>query len=185
LSINTNAGFFALNYCNLIEAFGTAGQSDFQYTLAQPNQIVNFFPAISWSAGLRSSYRCGHWIFGLEGQYMQAKHTSAYTTNLTSGVVSYFNHSVSGTYREAQGGFGLAYHLESFESFDFVPYLGMRFGYFSDSFSLQSLPYKTRADKSVGYAAGATFLLGHAIGMTIEGRYGDEKALFVNGQFRF
>jgi hypothetical protein len=184
-SLNTNGGFFALNYCNWIEAFGTAGETDFQYTLVDPLQFVTLFPAVSWSAGLRGSWRCKNWIFGAEGQYFQAKHSSAYSTNVSSGIVSYYNHSASGTYREWQGGFGLAYQLESYESFDFVPYIGMRFADFRDSFSLGNSKYHFAADKFVGYAVGSTLLLGHALGLNIEGRYGDEVGLFVNGQFRF
>jgi hypothetical protein len=185
LSIDTNAGYFALNYCNWIELFGSAGETDFQYTLVDPLQVVTLFPAVSWSAGLRGSWRYCNWIFGAEGQYFQAKHSSAYSTNICSGIVSYFNHSASGTYREWQGGLGLAYQIESYENFDFVPYLGVRFADFRDLFSLGTTKYHFAADKFVGYAAGASLLFGHALGVTAEGRYGDEVGLFVNGQFRF
>lgn len=185
LSRYTNAGMFVLNFCDFVEGFFTFGQSQYELVMNNPLQWSSIRSGFSWSAGGRIAYRYGSWIVGAEGQYFQSNLSSQTLTNLATGVINQSKSSSQGPFREWQGGVGIAYHIESYSNLDLIPYLGVKFSGFDENFNLQGLKYKARADKPVGYAVGATALLGHALGLTAEGRFGDESALFVSGQFRF
>jgi hypothetical protein len=76
---------------------------------------------------------------------------------------------------------------------DFIPYAAIKFAGASlklkqpqmvSSFSFLGIPDLQNA-QTVGYAIGTSAMFCEKGGLTIEGRFADETALFVNGQIRF
>jgi hypothetical protein len=195
----TNAAEFVLNICRYLEFFGTVGQSDvtIQRQGNDEDSNITLFesvlqPAVSWSTGVRFAQEWCHFIWGLEGQYFQYDGIYQTTTLLSDGRVEWSNVNEQFNYREWQGGAGLAYQIESCEYMDLIPYIGITVSglrAYGDRLidNQEDEPFKDtyRATKMVGYSVGATALLNQTIGLTVEGRFANETALYVSGQFRF
>lgn len=187
--IYTNAAEFILNFQNCLEFFGTVGQTDQSFigriSNSQLYECVDL-PATSWSTGIRYAADWRGITWGLVGQYFHYRASINYDVLFSLGVLQYAPRSARHTYDEWQGGIGAAYKIESCEYFDFVPYIGViAFG--ARMFEDYNIPMRTTYSSRgiASFALGATVLLERCIGVTAEGRFGAEKALYVSGQFRF
>lgn len=203
--IDTNAGYLVLNYCDFIEAFATVGATNITLETNEVSWVINGSSNgrlctdthFSWSVGARAllfSWNCFN--IGLEGQYFRT--TPEPTTYISGflGFINYFNHQRT-TYQEWQVGTGISYEISTHcPDLSIVPYVGVKWsecrwdtrnfqfireGSTSELFTI----FKLKNSKRWGYAVGTTFTLCDIIGATVEGRWGDEKAVYVNGEFRF
>ena len=202
--IHTNAGYLALNICDRVDVFGTLGATTIRIrTDAVSWGLIGGFESdlafrseFSWSVGGRASlWQCDCLLIGLEGQYFQSRPEFDNFLHLDTGRIAYFNDDNGVRYSEWQVGLGAAYRFAtSCPSIAMVPYIAVKWA--GSKFKLNNFTYtdldgtvftfpKLEAKKLWGYAVGMSLTLCDAIGVTVEGRWGDEKAVYVNGQLRF
>lgn len=198
--IDTNAGYFALNFLEAVEIFTTLGATKFKFnTSLGPFNAANPSPrfdfettsAFSWSVGGRAilwEWRC--LTLGVEGQYFTAN-PKPKALFIRTNVNDYPDQNTKRKYSEWQLGAGVSYRC----SYYFVPYLAVKYARafwefdhqtFLVTNTLATLP-NVRSGKNWGYALGATFapFTCKKIAVTVEGRFADEAALYINGQIRY
>ncbi len=202
--IATNAGYLALNIWDLIDIFGTLGTSTLHIQANSSNwndilgagSLLTFKTYFSWSAGARLTlWQCGPFGLGAEGQFFQTNTKIGSYFESSSGEITYFVDDNEAVYRDWQAGIGAIWRFSFYDCAALIPYIGVKWGW--AHLSMNHLSFTTtgaigpltlnnlEAQKLWGYAVGMTFTLGKMIGVTAEGRFGDEKALYINGQFRF
>lgn len=196
-TIATNAGYIALNVCDRIDVFTTLGASRF---FLESNAITFNTDEIfrgdrfelktnskfSWSVGARGTlWECGCTAVGLEGQYFRA---SPNIERITVGALEsvYPNDDQHIKYQEWQIGFGISHRINMLTPYAAIKWsksrLGIKNTFFPETSTL--LPdLKTR--NGWGYAIGVSIIDCEKMSVTAEGRWGNEKALYVNGQIRF
>ena len=195
--IYTNAAYLAFNLWDRIDLFGTLGASHLYITTPrQPFVVVTnnkWFlieteTDFSWSIGLRGTiWECGCFALGGETQYFQTRPDINFVRAEDSDS-EYINEILK--YSEWQIGIGAAYRINIAScSTALIPYLGVKWnrawidmGDFSFIFT-RFLDLKK--DRNFGYSVGVTLLGCNKGSVTVEGRFVNEKAVYVNGQFRF
>lgn len=203
--INTNAAYLVLNLCDFVDVFGTLGESKLRLQTSEVSWTPdNSFDSIfltdsgfSWSIGLRAglfSWKC--FTVGLEGQYLSAHPEVTKFIDGEFKLFSYFNRDNKVTFSEWQVGLGLSYAILTVSpDLAIIPYVATKWSHARFTSRLTfSRPHNgtlanfelfdLKSNKVWGFAAGVTFTMCDLIGITVEGRWGDEKALYVNGQFR-
>ena len=141
----------------------------------------------SWSVGARGTiWECGCTSLGAEAQYF---YTRPDIRRVTVGSVTsvYPDSSIDAKYREWQIGVGLSHRINIF-----VPYLAVKWSRAKLDFdnatfvNLGPITLPDLEDKNGwGYAVGVSLVDCEKSSLTVEGRFGNEKALYVNGQIRF
>ncbi|MFN0064922.1 MAG: hypothetical protein ACKVOH_01660 [Chlamydiales bacterium] len=194
----TNAGMLVFDFCNWIEVFGTLGVTNLSFATeakeAQLYALFEYSPQLSWSVGARAVLweGCGFGL-GLDGQYFRFTPLLNQFENRVTGEVLYFNNNNRMTYSEWQGGLGLTYNFESCSAGMFTPYAAVTAAggvldngnfVFSDNITQYTLS-ELKPKRIWGYALGLTWSLCNTMGMSIEGRFADEKAVYVDGQISF
>lgn len=196
-SIFTNAGYLALNFWDRFDVFATLGASNFYVD----TNVVSFVGSgtsrfdiesvthFSWSVGGRATlWECGCTTLGIEGQYFQFCPDIRRAT-LGSTISVYPDDNVSADYREWQVGLGLSHRINMF-----VPYIAVKYARAKLSFDDAVIPFpggptatlnNLESDKHWGYAVGVSLVDCEKASVAVEGRWGDEKAVYVNGQIRF
>ncbi len=200
-TIDTNAGYIALNFFDRVDIFTTLGATNFgiqtggQYFIGANHRVeMTFETAFSWSVGARATlWQCGCFALGVEGQYFQSNPDVNYIFDTVDGSYSYIN-DLDTQYQEWQVGVGVSYRFAtSCPTIALVPYAGLKWAGGRWSFSPNSVTIDGAAGdtpdlqpaKLWGYAIGMTLTLCDVVGVTVEGRFADEKAVSVLGQFRF
>ncbi len=195
----TNAGYAALNICNWIDIFATFGSTNLYLDTTAQNQdniFVDFSPEFSWSVGGRVSlWEYCNFGIGLEGQYFQFKPNLNFVRQLGVTAGSVYNYTdTSATYKEWQVGLGASYMFCSeCPGTVFVPYVavkwaGAKLNTGNVSYTPVDITYtipNLENSKLWGYCVGLTLTQNETIGATVEGRWGDEKAVHTNLQIRF
>jgi major outer membrane protein len=203
--IFTNAGYLALNICDKIDIFGTLGASRLTITTAEDSWFIlgnsegrlDWETTFSWSAGARGTLYTGkHIAIGVEGQYFQTDPDLTSYMSVFDGRYDYFNENNEMRFQEWQVGTGISYQLDCcFSNLDIVPYAAVKWAWSrlrtnnftfiktatADRFTI----FNMEAAKLWGYALGVSFVWCDNVCFTIEGRWADEKAFYLNGQFRF
>lgn len=189
-SITTNAGYIALNGWDRIDLFGTVGTTNFfidsnasVFGLGAGSRFkLETSTHFSWSVGARGTlWECGCTSLGIEGQYFQARPDIKRIS--LADVVTVYPQNASTKYWEWQVGVGISHRINIF-----VPYIAVKW-----SGARLDLPAgldldagdSIRNDKLWGYAVGCSIIDCEKAALTVEGRFADEKALYVNGQIRF
>jgi len=187
----TNAGLLVLNFFDKVDVFTTFGatrawnetQADFFVDGIRPRVEFEFATSFSWSAGARAAiWECGGITLGIEGQYFS---TNLNLLRVTEGAaVTTFPSGIHNRYREWQIGAGVAYRINFL-----VPYMGVKYSKTHSDFDavdvFGSIVPDTQSKKHWGFAVGVSLIDCDIAGVTVEGRWGDEKAVHVNGQLRF
>ncbi len=203
--LNTNAGYLALNIGNQLDFFGTVGASHIHlssneiswFTTGDTEGRFNWDPEFSWSAGGRAtliSRNC--WTIGVEGQYFETIPDLSYFISYSDGVYNYFNKHQKMKYSEWQGAVGLSYTLTCCcSNVSLIPYGAAKFAWsrfntknfqFIKAGTLDTYTlFNMKAAKVFGYAIGLTTTFCQMVCVTVEGRFADETAFYVNGNFRF
>lgn len=146
----------------------------------------DYFPSHCWSVGGALTlweHRC--FAFGIEGQYFRMPGAYNSTLNLLTGSYTYFNRNNHATWTEWQGGVGASYIFHDIASFELVPYIGIKAtgGKLSLGEAMGLPHFKTNL--LWGYAVGMSAAMSKLCGLTAEGRWGDESALYISGQVSF
>lgn len=201
-SLATNAGYLALNICDRIDIFGVVGATKIHirtdaisYSPLSFESELFFRTDFSWSVGGRATlWNCECFYVGLEGQYFHTNPDFDSFLRYDTGTITYFNESSGVRYQEWQVGLGVSYRFAtSCPTLAMVPYAAVKWAgcrFNLDNFSpvIDDTPFdfpKHENNKSWGYAVGMSLTLCDMVGVTVEGRWADEKALYVNGEFRF
>ncbi len=196
--IYTNGASITLNICDRLDIFGTLGTSDI-FMLGNPN-VFGAGPGeevriwtdtdFSWSIGARlTAWACRCWYFGLEGQYF---YTKPDITLLTGIEQTLSPDDASIKFHEWQVGVGAAYLMEvACSGISVIPYAGFKWAGARADFNDAApgggtfILEKQQNSKYWGWSLGMTVLFCETLSVTAEGRWGDEKALHINGQIRF
>lgn len=203
--INTNAGYLALSFCNRIDLFATLGATNFTLRTNETSWVFNgssdgalFTDTnFSWSIGARGilfDWNC--FSLGVEGQYFQASPNFSHYISSFVGDYVYFNNNNHVKYREWQFGGVLAYTLHTqCPDLAVIPYVGGKWShaqFTTHNFQFIGQPsgelftiFDLKSQRGGGFAVGSSFIFCNRIGLTVEGRFGDERGLFVNGQICF
>jgi hypothetical protein len=203
--LNTNAGYLAVNFADLVDLYSTYGATKMHLVtnetswqaIANSVSSFNWHSTFSWSVGGRATlFQCKNFFLGIEGQYFQTKPKLDYFVSIfLSPQFQYFNHTCS-KYSEWQVGGGVSYAFTScICNFSLLPYMAVKwarsclntgnltFTQLSNS-TLVTL-FNLKAAKQWGYAVGVTACYCNMFCITTEGRWGDETAFNVNGNFTF
>ena len=198
--IYTNAGYLVLNFWDQFDFFTTFGTTKFKFnTSLGPFNGTNTSPrfdfesstAFSWSVGARGTlweYQC--LSLGIEGQYFSSR-PNPKVLFIRANVDDYPGKHNKRKYSEWQIGTGVSYRY----SYYFVPYVAVKYAralwkFENQTFlvtdTLATIP-NLKSHKNWGYAIGATLApwICKKIAVTVEGRFADEAAVYVNGQVRF
>lgn len=203
--LTTNAAYIVFNLRDKVDIFGTIGATSI--TLIGTGQSFGLFtPAsspeitikpetyFSWSLGARTTiWKKGCFGVGVESQYFQSRPKLNYLAiNFTDPI--YFPTGERLVYKEWQFGVGASYRLNLIDtSTALIPYVGIKTG--NAWINMDDVPVVTaagivycldlRQNRPVGYALGITLLAGDRISASVEGRFVNEKALYINSQLRF
>lgn len=198
--INTNACYLVLSLFEKADTFATLGTSNLEihtnlsaFNARDPNPRfdLNSSTSFSWSLGERITlWECGALAFGVEGQYFETR-PNIKRMYIATGAVAYADKISQSTYREWQAGLGLSYRIK-----DILPYAALTWSHAQWIFgnkhyiiedNVNTFLFNLKNQKSWGYALGATIsrLSCDRIAVTVEGRFANERALYVNGQIRF
>ncbi len=206
--IFTNAGYLVFNVCDRMDVFATLGATnlhirtdDEAYDPIENGMLgteseLAFVTDFSWSVGGRATlWECCCFAIGVEAQYFSFRPRMDYFLNYGSGELTYLTNFPRAHYDEWQVGLGASYRFAtSCPTLAMVPYLAVKWAgsrldmnktMFQDESAVTYTLNGLQSKKLWGYAVGMSFTLCDMIGVTVEGRYADEKAVYVNGQFRF
>lgn len=202
--IFTNAGFIALNFWERLDLFATFGGTELQFETrsnvlgrAGINYIVKFETDthFSWSVGLRGTiWECGYLGVGVEAQYFHTRPE----LNLIWGEAEnpfYFQNSDRAKYQEWQFGLGASYRINiGWCSTALIPYVAAKWDRVHISFDHLRVAATSGGtytldnlenERDWGFALGLTLVGCHKASVTVEGRFANEHAVYVNTQFRF
>jgi major outer membrane protein len=150
----------------------------------------------SWSLGARGTlWECGCTTLGIEGQYFRAESRVKRIT-LADDASFYPTATIPHLrtrYTEWQVGVGLAHRIHIFVPYVAVKWSGARLQYRNNpeiailtDFATPGITLnELRNKKKWGYAVGVSLVDCEKASLTVEGRFADEKALYVNSQIRF
>jgi len=195
----TNAGFIALNVWDRVDLFGTLGASrlainatgnPFGSTNGDWLEVVSETD-FSWSIGLRGTiWECGCFGLGAEAQYFHTRPNLNYT-QFSDNEPVYGSSSDHFKYKEWQIGLGAAYRINIAGcATAAVPYAGITWSRATMDFdniplALGGTLFDLRSERDFGYAVGVTLLGCNKWGLSIEWRFVDERAFFIESQLRF
>jgi len=205
VTLYTNAALLTLNICDCLDIFSTLGASTltiredllFRATLLDFSlHDDHFSTAFSWSVGSRYTlWECGCFGIGAEAQYFRTN--TELTALLATGLSPIYPKPIGAIYHEWQVGLGASYACSiSCPSISLIPYLGVTYAKANldpQEDIIDAIPFLTELqpyhnfqnDKEWSLVVGTTFTLCDVVGVSVEGRFAGEKALHVNGQFRF
>lgn len=195
--IYTNAAYLAANFWDRVDIWGTLGETSLvlggdgsifapiaggqqRFTLVTENDF-------SYSIGVRGTiWECGCTSVGAEFQWFQARPDIAYLTSNGQNTVSPRDQVLD--YTDWQIGVGVSHRINLL-----VPYIGVKWGTAqmklgNANIDLNGTNYLLQNLKSVktwGYAVGTSLVDCEKMSLTVEADFGNEMAVFANGQFRF
>jgi len=200
----TNAGYLAFNLWDRVDLFAALGVSSLHiHTIStrppapeanlHPRTFIDTDSQFSWSVGLRGTlWECG--CFGLGGEFQYFQTSPDINSIRIEGQGTSYPSGQTLDYHEWQGGLGIAYRVNiACCSTALIPYLGVKGSYaWSDADDLNyrigevsGTLFDLKSERYFGYAVGMTLLGCNKGSVTVEGRFLNEKAVYVNGQVRF
>lgn len=197
-TLNTKAALITLNFWDLVDLFATLGESSLSlrgnealFNVGAPASgeiLVQSGGGFSWSLGGRVTiWQCACTRFGLEGQYFSTRPHVSRVTRENSATVN--PDHLHGHYEEWQVGLGVAQEIGLF-----VPYVGIkaakaRLNFHNTLLSLMAPDdtelFCVQNGREWGAVVGVSLIGYDVIAATVEGRFGDELALFVSADVRF
>lgn len=194
--IYTNAGLVVANFWDRLDVFATFGATNFYIDTNasafngtnQSRFLIESETDFSWSVGARGTiWECGCTSLGAEFQYFFTRPDIRYVNEAAFFSV-YPDSIIEAKYREWQFGVGISHRINIF-----VPYVAVKWARSQLDFDdaqpggtvAPVVLFNARNKKDWGYAIGVSLVDCEKASLTVEGRFGDEKAVHVNGQVRF
>ncbi|MCH9627184.1 MAG: Major outer membrane porin [Chlamydiales bacterium] len=187
--IYTNAGYIAVNFWDRFDVFTTLGATNLcidtnvsAFRLGDGPRIeLETDTDFSWSIGVRGTiWECGCTSLGAEAQYFRARPDISRITG-SAQLSEYPN--VDAKYHEWQVGLGISHRINMLVPYLAVKYSRSEFDMTHVTFQGQNFP-KLQSQQHWGYAVGVSLVDCEKASLTVEGRFGDEKAVYVNAQVR-
>lgn len=196
----TSAGYIVLNLFNRFDIFTSLGASNMYITsnalsfdgaALQNDRIeIESETDFSWSIGARLTlWECGCTTVGIEGQYFQfCPDINRITTAATESIYP-DSSGIDFRYYEWQVGVGVAHKIHMLTPYMAVKWSGAKWMADNAEVTVGSGSVVTLHDlenkKIWGYVLGVSLVDCEKMMVTAEGRWADEKAVYVNGQIRF
>lgn len=197
MKITTQAGYLAANIYDTLDIFSTFGStrltintnaSAFGIDDGSRLELVsnNHF---SWSVGLRGTiFQRGNTYYGIEAQYLYARPDLRRAT-LADTVSDFPVHDAHLKYWEWQVGLGIAQKINNI-----VPYFGAKYSraklnvndmhlLFDDGTTL--ILHNLDSKFNGGFVFGVSLVDCKNMSLSVEYRFPDERAFYVDGQIRF
>lgn len=188
----TNAALMVINLCNRIDVFWTLGQSVIElnsngsvFSSDSTAMSIQYQPYFSWSVGGRATI--GQWRkihLGVETQFFRTRPNIDSVIRYADGDIAYLSYHNNGIYEEWQVGIGCAYTATWA-----IPYIAikssagrLKMDNYLVAFEGGSVVYTLHdliQRQACGYAVGMTFVFNETTGITFEGRFANEKALYI------
>jgi major outer membrane protein len=198
--LNTNAGLIVANFWDRFDVFTVLGATNlfietnaqaFSSPFAGTRFEIETNSSFCWSLGARGTiWECGCTTLGAEFQYFYARpEVNRVSIGATDSI---YPDKVDAKYREWQIGAGISHRINMF-----VPYVAVKWSRSKLNFDNATFVFTTpsalgtailphlESPKEWGFAVGVSLVDCEKASLTIEGRFGDEQALHVNGQIRF
>ena len=198
----TNALYLVVNFCEQVDFFTCFGASRLSlntslgaFNSADPHPLFEIESGSAFSFNVGGRITLLHWrcfSLGVMGQYFMTE-PDIKRMYIAAGAVSYPDEELKTRYSEWQIAGGISYHYNDF----FIPYVAIKYAHSFwklDDGNLVIIESNTgthlfnlRNQRNWGYAVGLTFSppTYEKMAVTVEARFGAEKALSVNGQMRF
>jgi major outer membrane protein len=193
--IFTNAGYIALNFFDRFDIFTSLGATNILIDanasvftpLDGPRLVLETETHFSWSLGARATvWECGCTAIGIEGQYFSVQpDITRITTGSTLSV--YTDDVLSVRYHEWQVGLGISHRINMLVPYAAVKWSRAHMDFVNEEEIIDSAIFldNLNSKNHWGYAVGVSLVDSEKALVTVEGRWGDEKAIYVNGQVRF
>lgn len=197
----TNAAFLVINFYDRLDIFSRLGGTRlslntsfgaFNPADAPPLFELETRTAFSYSVGAKGIlYQCGRFTLGAVAEYFSTK-PFIFRMYIAAGDPTYPGDQYKTHYDEWQVAAGASWRYNDF----FVPYFALKYANAfwrlengltvptsSNHVSLNNM----QSRKNWGYAVGLTLcpLLAEKMFVSVEARFPDEKALYINAQMRF
>lgn len=195
--IYTNAAYLVANFWDRVDLWGTLGETSLVLggdgaVFAAIDASTQRFSLVtdsdfSYSIGIRGTiWECGCTSVGAEFQWFQARPDIAYLTSNDTHTNSPAD--LIADYTDWQIGLGVSHRINLL-----VPYIGVKWGTAqvklgdanvvlgNTTYNLKNL----KSTKTWGYAVGTSLVDCEKMSLTVEADFGNEMAVFANGQFRF
>lgn len=201
----TQAAYLVFNMWDRIDLFATLGATNFiistprksfgGFNLPNAYAYIETDTYFSYSLGVRGTiWECGCLGIGAEAQYFFTRPPINYTyDNLDAddNTIAYRHSGDRFKYQEWQIGLGAAYRINiACASTALIPYAGVTLG--NTQIDMDEIRdsdgntfYDLESDRQWGWALGLTLVGCNKMSVTAEARFENEKALYVNAQFRF
>lgn len=193
--IFTNAGYIALNAWDRIDLFFNFGATNI-FLRANAKKFGGLDGRCleletetnwSWGIGLRATiWECGCTTLGAEGQYFFTR-PNINRVSIGCEQSEYPSSCVDFKYHEWQFGIGIAHRINLL-----VPYIAVKWAKvksdLGDAVLTTLVPainlHDLENSRDFGYAFGVSLVDCEKAAVTVEARFVDEKAIYVNGQIR-
>lgn len=191
--IDTNAGYLILGLWDLVDLFATIGMSrweiDATHILVPSRLVIETDSHISWSFGTRATlWQQGCTILGIEAQYFAWK-PNVLRFGFPDLDLDFYPSGLTFNYQEWQVGMGISRRIGFL-----IPYVAVKYSNCFAKFRIDTAlfdpfdfysPTRFKSDQHWGYAIGVTLVDVNRMDVTAEARFGNEKAIHINGQIRF
>ncbi|MCC5832345.1 MAG: hypothetical protein JJU12_04805 [Chlamydiales bacterium] len=194
--INTNGGFLALNLFHIADLYGVFGSTNLAFETPESafgvadNRIyyLETNSNISFTAGARVTlFEFCDLAIGADGKYLYTR-PRLNSGRREGGPVEYFSDYI--LYQEWQVSLGAAYRVPISSTVKVVPYAAVEWAHAKIDFDnltneppIHAFP-NLRTPHNFGYALGLTMVGWERWSATIEGRFINEFAFFLNIQFQ-
>lgn len=193
----TNAGTLTLDICDYLDGYLLCGATSISYQAENEFQeycSFDFSTSTCWSiGGALDLWQYRSFGVGIEGQYFETRPLFNRYTNYATGEILYFNDRNQMKWREWQGGLTATFRMTDQPNFVFAPYMGVKaasgklrqHGFEIDDGGLIQNLNLLESKEVWGFAIGVTVVSYGIMGVTAEGRFGDEKAFYTNFQMSY
>lgn len=192
--IITNAGSVTLNFFDWFDIFGVFGAMgihQFENEGASQDELVYSTRPCYSGGGRITFWQCDCFYLGAQGQYLYSETQFNSITDYNPGTMIYQQNAADkhSDYGEWQASVACTYMFVDSANFSLLPYAALQFAgvkwqrnhVLSDGTTLLELEQQ----KLVGWTIGMTALLCDMGGVSVEARFGNEKAMSVLGQLSF
>ncbi len=188
--ISTTSLYAAFNFCNRFDIFSHIGttklylESSFQSFFNVPlatRTIIETNADFSWGVGARITvweWRCTS--LGVVGEYFR---THPRVKNIRTETVTLAPHNLA-KYSEWQLAVGLSHRFSIFVPYFAVKWAGskLHWNHTAVGFSPHLRTFESK--KLSGWVGGVSMVACDFAAITVEARFADEKAIYINGQLR-
>ena len=199
-TISTDAGMFIANIRPWLDVYATVGVTTLSLGLTTPegapltetNVALKYSPRMSYSVGANVAvWKYQNLCLGIEGEFLFSNTELSSYTNLTDGSITSFNNTGQrkANYYEWQLALPASYIIYAVENLMVAPFIALQFSGVnwntsSTGGSVLLLDNLTQ-QQVTGWTLGMTAIIFEILGISFEGRFGNEKAITTVAEISF